>query len=109
VLVALAEVQDAVSGIQGLEGASATQAQAVAASRRALEIANSRYVGGLASYLDVVSAQQSLLDNERQMALLQGQRLVTSVLLVKALGGGWDAQSLASVQVAARPADILAP
>jgi outer membrane protein, multidrug efflux system len=109
VLVALAEVQDAVTGLQVLEGARGTQAQAVEASRRALDIANSRYVGGLVNYLDVVNAQESLLNNEREMAAIQGQRLVTSVLLVKALGGGWDASSLATVKVVARPADLATP
>jgi NodT family efflux transporter outer membrane factor (OMF) lipoprotein len=109
VLSALAEVQDAVTGLQVLDGARATQAQAVRASRRALDIANSRYVGGLVSYLDVVNAQESLLNNEREMATIEGQRLVTSVLLVKALGGGWDAASLATVKVKARPADLVSP
>jgi outer membrane protein TolC len=61
------------------------------------------------SYLDVVTAQQNLLADEQQLAVIQGQRLVTSVLLVKALGGGWDATSLAAVQVKPRRKDIIAP
>jgi len=81
----------------------------VAAARRQLDIANSRYVGGLVSYLDVVNAQQVLLSNEQQEAIIHGQRLVTSVLLVKALGGGWDAASLSAVQEKARFKDIVAP
>jgi len=48
------------------------------------------------------------LTNEQQLAVLQGQKLVTSVLLVKALGGGWDASSLAAIQVKAHPKDIIA-
>jgi outer membrane protein TolC len=81
----------------------------VNASRRTLDIATSRYTGGLVSYLDVVSAQQNLLNNEQELAILQGQKLVTSVLLVKALGGGWDASSLAAIQFKASPKDIIAP
>jgi outer membrane protein TolC len=74
-----------------------------------VDIATSRYVGGLANYLDVVSAQQNLLNNEQEAAIIQGQRLVTSVLLVKALGGGWDAASLNAVHEKAPIKDAIAP
>src|SRR5207302_998377 len=83
--------------------------QAVDAARRTLDIANSRYVGGLVNYLDVVNAQQNLLNNEQQLAVIHGQRLVTSVLLIKALGGGWDASSLSAVQVKSKLKDVVAP
>ena len=78
-------------------------------ARRTVDIATSRYVGGLVSYLDVVNAQQSLLNNEQELAVIRGQRLVTSVLLVKALGGGWDASSLAAVQIKTKLRDVVAP
>jgi outer membrane protein TolC len=81
----------------------------VEASRRSLDISTNRYKGGLVSYLDVVNAQQNVLSNEQELAILQGQKLVTSVLLVKALGGGWDASSLAAIQVKPTRKDILAP
>jgi multidrug efflux system outer membrane protein len=109
VLTAFQEVQDDVTGLEVLSTAQQSQAQAVDAARRQLDIANSRYVGGLVSYLDVVSAQQNLLSNEQEAAIIQGQRLVTSVLLVKALGGGWDAASLAAVQEKAHLKDVIAP
>jgi outer membrane protein, multidrug efflux system len=109
VLNSFREVQDNVSGLQILQTARKSQAEAVASSRRQLDIANSRYVGGLVSYLDVVSAQQNLLINEQEAAVIQGQRLIASVLLVKALGGGWDATSLAAVQVKPKLSDIVAP
>jgi len=109
VLNAFREVQDDVTGLTVLEQADRAQQQAVASSRRTLEIATSRYVGGLVSYLDVVNAQQNLLNNEQQLAVIQGQRLVTCVLLIKALGGGWDAASLAAVQVKPKPKDVVAP
>jgi NodT family efflux transporter outer membrane factor (OMF) lipoprotein len=97
VLRAMAEVQDALSGLGVLGEASATQHQAVDAAQRALDIATNRYQGGLASALDLVSAQQTLLAAQRLAAQLDGERLVMTVDLVKALGGGWDASSLAAV------------
>jgi NodT family efflux transporter outer membrane factor (OMF) lipoprotein len=109
VLQAFREVQDSLTGLTILDQAFQSQQQAVDASRRNLDIATNRYKGGLVSYLDVVTAQQTLLTNEQELAILQGQKLVTSVLLVKALGGGWDASSLAAIQVKSHPNDILAP
>jgi multidrug efflux system outer membrane protein len=109
VLNAFREVQDNITGLQVLDAARQSQADAVDSSRRQLDIATSRYVGGLVSYLDVVSAQQNLLNNEQEAAVIQGQRLVTSVLLVKALGGGWDAASLAAVHLKPQLKDIVTP
>lgn len=109
VLNAFREVQDNVTGLQVLHSARQSQADAVDSARRQLDIATSRYVGGLVNYLDVVSAQQNLLINEQEAAVIQGQRLVTSVLLVKALGGGWDAASLEAVHVKPQIRDAIAP
>jgi outer membrane protein, multidrug efflux system len=109
VLTAFQEVQDEITGLGVLLQAEQSQMQAVDAARRTLDISTSRYTGGLVSYLDVVTAQQNLLTDEQQLAVIQGQRLVTSVLLVKALGGGWDASSLAAVQVKPKLRDIVAP
>ncbi len=109
VLNAFREVQDDVTGLIVLDQAFHSQQQAVDSARRTLDIATSRYVGGLVNYLDVVNAQQNLLNNEQELAVIRGQRLVTSVLLVKALGGGWDASSLAAVQVKAKAKDVVAP
>jgi outer membrane protein TolC len=75
-------------------------------SRRALDIANSRYVGGLTTYLDVITAQTTLLNNERLATQFLGQQMVTSVYLVKALGGGWDAAQIQQEHV--RPALVQA-
>jgi outer membrane protein, multidrug efflux system len=109
VLSAFQEVEDGVTGLSVLIQAQQSQQQAVDAARRTLDISTSRYAGGLVSYLDVVTAQQNLLSDERQLSEIQGQRLVTSVLLVKALGGGWDASSLAAVQVKPKARDAIAP
>jgi multidrug efflux system outer membrane protein len=109
VLNAFREVQDDVTGLSVLEQANQSQQQAVDAARRTLDIASNRYTGGLVSYLDVVNAQQNLLNNEQELAVIRGQRLVTSVLLIKALGGGWDASSLSAVQVKSKLKDVVAP
>jgi NodT family efflux transporter outer membrane factor (OMF) lipoprotein len=109
VLNAFREVQDDVTGLTVLDQAKQSQQQAVNAARRTLDIASNRYTGGLVSYLDVVNAQQNLLNNEQELAIIQGQKLVTSVLLIKALGGGWDASSLSAVQVKAKSKDVVAP
>ncbi|HEX8836496.1 MAG TPA: efflux transporter outer membrane subunit [Candidatus Acidoferrum sp.] len=109
VLGAFGEVQDDVTGLIVLDQAFHSQEQAVDAARRTLNISTDRYTGGLVSYLDVVTAQQTLLNNEQQLAAIRGQRLVTSVLLIKALGGGWDASSLSAVQAKTKPKDAVAP
>ncbi|HEY6967680.1 MAG TPA: efflux transporter outer membrane subunit, partial [Candidatus Angelobacter sp.] len=99
VLTAFQEVEDGLSGLSVLSQAAQTQQQAVEAAQRALKIANDRYVGGLVTFLDVITAQETLLDNQRLATQLLGQRLVTSVSLIKALGGGWDASSLQAIHV----------
>jgi NodT family efflux transporter outer membrane factor (OMF) lipoprotein len=109
VLNAFREVQDDVTGLTVLDQANQSQQQAVDAARRTLDIASSRYTGGLVNYLDVVNAQQNLLNSEQELAVIHGQRLVTSVLLIKALGGGWDASSLSAVQVKSKLKDVVAP
>ncbi|MDB5808239.1 MAG: transporter, partial [Betaproteobacteria bacterium] len=97
VLVAMQEVEDGITGVTTLERASVQAQQAIASASRVLDLANTRYEGGVATYLDVITAQQALLTNERQAAQLLGQRLLTSVFLVKALGGDWaEAKSLAT-------------
>ncbi len=109
VLNAFSEVQDEITALQVLEEAAMTQEQAVAAARRSLEIATSRYVGGLVSYLDVVNAQESLLASEEQMVVLRGERLLATVRLIKALGGGWDPSSLAAARIRSEAASLLRP
>jgi len=90
VLTALQEVEDGMTGIGNLERASAEADAAVASAQRVVDLANDRYTGGLANYLDVVSAQQALLANERLQAQIRGQQMLVAVFLVKALGGGWQ-------------------
>ena len=94
VLEAFQQVEDGLSGLALLNQAAKTQLAAVTDSRRALVIANDRYVGGVTTYLDVITAQSTLLSNERLATQLLGEQMTTSVYLVKALGGAWDASDL---------------
>jgi multidrug efflux system outer membrane protein len=109
VLTAFQEAEDGISGLNVLAQAAQSQQQAVEAAQRALNIANDRYVGGLVSYLEVVTAEQTLLDNQRLATQILGQRLAVSVSLVKALGGGWDASSLNAIQIKTTPGQVLQP
>jgi NodT family efflux transporter outer membrane factor (OMF) lipoprotein len=99
VLTAFQQVEDAIAGLNALSVASESQLRAVSDADRSLNLANARYTGGLVTYLDVITAQEQVLTNERLATQIQGQRLVTSVLLIKALGGGWDSSSIAAVGV----------
>ena len=99
VLVAFQQVEDGLTGLTELSQANLSQNAAVADARHALEIANNRYVGGVTSYLDVITAQSALLTNQRLATQLAGQQMVTEVYLVKALGGGWDASQIQNQQV----------
>jgi NodT family efflux transporter outer membrane factor (OMF) lipoprotein len=101
VLVGFQQVEDALSALNRLAAAADSQQHAVDDSRLSLQLANARYTGGLVSYLDVITAQEQLLANERLATQLLGQRVVTSVYLVKAIGGGWDSTDLNSVRVKA--------
>lgn len=109
VLTAFQEVEDGLSGLNALSEAATTQQAAVQDAQRALDIANNRYTGGVTTYLDVVTAESTLLANQRLATQLLGQRMITSVLLVKALGGGWDASQLNNQQVHPHPGQIVEP
>ena len=90
VLVAMQEVEDGITGMALLQRAGDQAQASVNSSQRVLDLANDRYTGGLDTYLDVITAQQTLLANQRQAVQIHGQQMLTSVYLVKALGGGWQ-------------------
>ncbi|HEY8965813.1 MAG TPA: efflux transporter outer membrane subunit [Candidatus Methylacidiphilales bacterium] len=89
VLVSFGDVEDGLSGLRILAKQAEAQDRAVASAARADEIAQAQYKSGLVNYLQIVDTERTLLDNQRSAAQLLGQRFVTTVLLVKALGGGW--------------------
>ncbi|HVT71959.1 MAG TPA: efflux transporter outer membrane subunit [Lacunisphaera sp.] len=90
VLVAFREVQDALTASRLLADQAAAQDRAVAAARRAGELAQTRYDAGYVAYFEVIDAQRTVLAAERAATQLAAQRLVNSIALVKALGGGWS-------------------
>ncbi len=107
VLTAFQQVEDGISNLSTLSQALTTQSAAVEDARRALTIANNRYVGGVTTYLDVITAQTTLLNSQRLATQLLGQQMVSAVYLVKALGGGWDAGEINHEQVHPQAGQIL--
>ncbi|MGA2246050.1 MAG: efflux transporter outer membrane subunit [Verrucomicrobiota bacterium] len=91
VLVAFRDVENGLAGLRLLEEQFEAQRRAVDGARKAADLSLLRYKEGLASYLEVVEADRTALENELAAYDLNGQRMVTSVLLIKALGGGWRA------------------
>lgn len=89
VLTAMQEVQDGISGSAALDRAVAQARLAEQSAERVLQLAVDRYQGGASTSLDVITAQQALLNAQRQLAQLVGQRMLVAVFLVKALGGDW--------------------
>jgi NodT family efflux transporter outer membrane factor (OMF) lipoprotein len=90
VLGAMQEVEDGITGLSALDRATVQSLTAVNDARKVLDMAADRYSGGATTYLDVITAQQAVLNTERQAAQLTGQRLLVSVFLIKALGGDWN-------------------
>lgn len=90
VLTAMQEAEDGIISSAALERAHVQAQVAVASATRVLELATARYEGGVASILDLITAEQGLLASQRLAAQLAGQRLLNSVFLIKALGGDWE-------------------
>jgi NodT family efflux transporter outer membrane factor (OMF) lipoprotein len=93
-LTALREVEDQLATLRVLDREAAVQQAAVAAADRSLELSTNRYKGGVATYLEVIVAQNAALTNRRVAVSILARQLTASVLLVKALGGGWDVARL---------------
>jgi multidrug efflux system outer membrane protein len=93
ILVAFREVEDALVGVSTAREQAAAQERQVNALRSALHLANLRYKGGLANYLDVLIAQRSLFEAELALVATRRLHLVSVVQLYKALGGGWSPEA----------------
>ncbi|MEO6005802.1 MAG: efflux transporter outer membrane subunit [Opitutus sp.] len=91
VLLAFRDVQDALTSTRLLNDQAAAQDRALLAARRAGSLAQTRFDAGYVNLLEVLDAQRTVLTAERAAARLAGQRLTTSVALIKSLGGGWHA------------------
>lgn len=90
VLNGFREVEDNLAALQILDQAAAAQASAAKAAREAVAIMDNQYRVGVVNYQSVIVAQATALVNERAALGLLGRRLVASVTLIKALGGGWE-------------------
>ena len=88
-LTAFQEVEDNLAALRVLADEALQVRDAVASANRSLELARNRYVGGVTTYLEVITAQTAALANEIAAAGVLTRRMTASVLLIKALGGGW--------------------
>jgi NodT family efflux transporter outer membrane factor (OMF) lipoprotein len=93
-LTAFQEVEDNVAALRILENEAKQQQEAVASAKDTLQLFTNRYKGGVDTYLQVITAQTTELANERNAIDIQRRRIDASVLLVKALGGGWTVSNL---------------
>jgi NodT family efflux transporter outer membrane factor (OMF) lipoprotein len=94
VLAAFNDVEDQLSSLRVLEQESTVEQRAVESAQHSYEISSQRYKGGVTSYLEVLTAEASLLQNQRTAISIQTRQFISSVGLVRALGGGWDASLL---------------
>ncbi len=94
VLSAFQQVEDNLAALRVLENEAGVQATAVQSAQRSLDLSNTRYEGGVTSYLEVITAQNAALSDEVTAVNILGRRMASAVLLVEALGGGWDRSGL---------------
>lgn len=95
VLTAFQNVEDNLAGLRILESEYALQTDAVRLAQKAVDLQLNRYKAGTIAYTDVITAQTTLLSNQRSLVNLLSERVVYNVQLVKSLGGGWDDRQLA--------------
>jgi len=94
VLTAFQEVEDNLAALRILESEAGVQDEAVKAAQQSVTVFTNQYKAGITSYLEVVTAQTAALTNERTAATILGNRMNAAVLLIKALGGGWNVANL---------------
>jgi len=94
VLTSFQQVEDNLAALRVLENEARAEDEAVRAAQRSLDIASYQYKAGTVSYLQVITSQAIALQDERTAADILTRRMVASVLLIEALGGGWDSSKL---------------
>ena len=94
VLTGFQQVEDNLAAVRILENEAKVQDEAVVAAERSLDLSVTRYKGGVTSYLEVITAQSAALSDEVTAVNILGRRMANTVLLIQALGGGWDRSSL---------------
>jgi NodT family efflux transporter outer membrane factor (OMF) lipoprotein len=108
-LNAFQEVEDNLSALRILAQESKQQHAAVVSSDRSLRTFTNRYVGGEDAYLQVITAQTIALQNQRNDVDIQRRRMEADILLVKALGGGWDVVQLPKLEEGGFPRGAFVP
>jgi NodT family efflux transporter outer membrane factor (OMF) lipoprotein len=88
------DVEDQLSSLRILEQESTVEDRAVASAQHSFDLSNRRYKGGVTSYLEVLTSEATLIQNQRTDIDLRTRQFVSSVGLVRSLGGGWDATQL---------------
>jgi NodT family efflux transporter outer membrane factor (OMF) lipoprotein len=94
VLTAFQGVEDNLAALRILEDENRAQDEAVTAAQRSLSVITNQYKAGTVSYLNVIIAQETVLSNELTAILIRGRRMSSAVLLIQALGGGWNVSQL---------------
>jgi NodT family efflux transporter outer membrane factor (OMF) lipoprotein len=94
VLTGFQQVEDSLAAVRILESEAKIQDEAVVAAQRSLDLSVIRYKGGVTSYLEVITAQSAALSDEVTAVNILGRRMANTVLLIQALGGGWNQSSL---------------
>jgi multidrug efflux system outer membrane protein len=94
VLVAFQDVEDSLSALRYLAQQAHSENVAFTAYKKALDLTNARYTTGLVSYFDVIQAQGLALDAEQLTVQIRGNRIASTIQLIKALGGGWADSSI---------------
>jgi NodT family efflux transporter outer membrane factor (OMF) lipoprotein len=105
VLTAFQQVEDGLSSVRILSQQVLKQEQAVKSSEEVLKLETARYETGVDPYIDVVTAQTTLLNNQQTLANLHVQEMTSSVQLIEALGGGWDRSQLPTPTEVSRKLD----
>jgi NodT family efflux transporter outer membrane factor (OMF) lipoprotein len=98
VLNSFKEVEDNLAALRILEEEAQVQDEAVKAARQSVALTTNQYKAGIVSYLNVVTVQTIALSNERTAIDILGRRMSAGVLLIKALGGGWEGLSTQQAQ-----------
>jgi NodT family efflux transporter outer membrane factor (OMF) lipoprotein len=94
VLTGFQQVEDSLAAVRILENEADVQDEAVVAAQRSLDLSITRYKGGVTTYLEVITAQNAALTDQVTAVNILGRRMASTVLLIQALGGGWEKSSL---------------
>jgi outer membrane protein TolC len=97
VLVAFQQVEDNLAALRVLEKEAQAENEAVEAAQNSLDISTYQYKAGTVNYLTVITEQAILLQDQEQALNIRTRRMSASVLLIEALGGGWNSSKLPAV------------